>query len=463
MQAEILSVGTELLLGQIVNTNAAYLSRKLADLGIDVFRQVAVGDNHERIRAAVAEAATRADVIIITGGLGPTADDITAEAVASALGRDLIFDEASASHIRRLLESRGITVLESHLRQARLPAGARIMPNPIGTAPGFMVEHKLGDSPNYPDSSTALVGGPGQEASPLRHPPSPRLLGTRGYEGQGSCPTVFALPGVPGEMEAMAEESLWPELRRRVPAAVIRSRVLRFVGLGESSLEELISDLVRAQTNPTIAFLAQAGEVHLRLTANTADPAEADRLLNGLEAAVRERAGRFMYGRDEETLEAAVGRHLRAAGLTLGVAESCTGGLIGHRLTQVPGSSDYFLGSLVTYSDRAKIEILGVPKELLAEHGAVSAPVAIAMAQGARRALAADLAVSVTGIAGPGGGSERKPVGLTYIGVSRLDGEECQEYRLGGTREMVKSRAANAALALVLREAERLAATRVEE
>jgi len=419
MQAEILSVGTELLLGQIVNTNAAYLSRRLADLGIDVFRQVTVGDNLGRIRVAVAEAADRADVVIITGGLGPTADDITAEAVALALGRDLVLDGASASHIRRLLEGRGIPILDRHIKQARLPAGSRVMPNPIGTAPGFIVER----------------------------------------DGKLVC----TLPGVPSEMEAMAEESLWPELRRRAPAAVIRSRVLRFVGIGESSLEELISNLVQGQANPTIAFLAKTGEVHLRLTAKTSDPSQADRLLDELEAAVRERAGRFIYGRDEESLEAAVGVRLRAAGLTLGLAESCTGGLIGHRITQVPGSSDYFLGSLVTYSNRAKIEILGVPETFLAEHGAVSQPVAIAMATGARRALGADLAVSVTGIAGPAGGTPDKPIGLTYIGVSGPNGEDCEEHRLGGTRDMIKSRAANAALALALRQAERLAGAGAEE
>ena len=419
MQAEILSVGTELLLGQIVNTNAAYLSRRLSDVGIDLFREVTVGDNPGRIRAAVAEAVGRADVLIITGGLGPTADDVTAQAVAAALGRDLVLDEPSARHIRQLLERRGIPFLESHMKQARVPAGSRVMPNPVGTAPGFIVE----------------------------------------WNGKA----VYALPGVPSEMEAMAEESLMPDLRRRSPAGVIRSRLLRFIGIGESSLEELISDLVQAQANPTIAFLAQAGEVHLRLTAKFPDAAQADAMLDRLEAAVRERAGRFIYGRDGESLEAALGARLRAAGLTLGVAESCTGGLIGHRITQVPGSSDYFRGSLVTYSDRAKIELLGVREAALAEHGAVSPATAIAMAVGARRALRSDLAVSVTGIAGPGGGTPQKPVGLTYIGFSGPKGESCQEHRLGGARDAIKQRAANAALALTLREAERLAGAGGEE
>lgn len=419
MQAEILSVGTELLLGQIVNTNAAYLSRRLSDVGIDLFREVTVGDNPGRIRAAVAEAVSRADVLIITGGLGPTADDITAQAVAVALGRDLILDEPSAQHIRELLARRGIPFLDSHMKQARVPAGSRVMPNPVGTAPGFIVE----------------------------------------WNGKA----VYALPGVPSEMEAMAEESLVPDLRRRSPAGVIRSRLLRFIGIGESSLEELISDLVREQTNPTIAFLAQAGEVHLRLTAKFPDAAQADAMLDRLEAAVRERAARFIYGRDGESLEAALGARLRASGLTLGVAESCTGGLIGHRITQVPGSSDYFLGSLVTYSDRAKIELLGVREAALAEHGAVSPATAIAMAMGARRALRSDLAVSVTGIAGPGGGTPQKPVGLTYIGFSGPKGESCQEHRLGGARDVIKQRAANAALALTLREAERLAGAGGEE
>jgi nicotinamide-nucleotide amidase len=413
MQAEILSVGTELLLGQIVNSNAAYLARRLSDIGIDLFRETTVGDNPERIGVAVSEAAGRADVVLITGGLGPTADDITSEAVARALGLKLVLDHASAEHIRSLLQRRGIPVLESHMKQALVPAGARIMPNPVGTAPGFIVD----------------------------------------WQGRAIC----AMPGVPAEMEAMAEQTLWPELRRRCPTGVIRSRVLRFVGLGESSLEDLVKDLVAAQTNPTIAFLAKAGEAHLRLTAKSADAAEADGLLDSLEAAVRARAGQYLYGRDEETLEAAVGARLHAAGLTVGVAESCTGGLIGHRITQIPGSSDYFLGSLVTYSNQAKVAVLGVPEKVLAEHGAVSPPVAIAMAAGARRALGAAIAVSVTGIAGPGGGTPEKPVGLTYIGFSGPKGEECEEHRLGGTRDMIKMRAANAALSLLLRQVERLA------
>jgi nicotinamide-nucleotide amidase len=424
MQAEIISVGTELLLGQIVNTNAAYLARRLADLGIDLFREVTVGDNLERIRAAVVEAAERADVVIMTGGLGPTADDITAGAVALAAGRELALDAASVEHIRCLLRRRNIPLLDTHLKQARIPAGARVMPNPVGTAPGFILE----------------------------------------WNGK----LVAALPGVPSEMEAMAEQSLWPELRHhaghlRSWSGMIRSRVLRFIGIGESSLEELVSDLVQAQTNPTIAFMAKMGEVHLRLTAKARDETEADTLLGALEREVRQRAGRFLYGRDEETLEAAVGARLRSAGLTLGVAESCTGGLIGHLITQVAGSSDYFLGSLVTYSDRAKIALLGVPEALLAEHGAVSEEAALAMARGARRALGADLAVSVTGIAGPSGGTARKSVGLVYIGAASRDGEKCEEHRLGGTREMVKTRAANAALSLILREAERLGGASGEE
>lgn len=418
MHAEILSVGTELLLGQIVNTNAAYLSRRLSEIGIDLFRQVAVGDNLERIRAALLEALERAEVVVITGGLGPTADDLTAQAIAAALGRDLVLDEESAARIRCLLQSRGVTLLESHLKQARVPAGARILPNPIGTAPGFIVER----------------------------------------DGRVVC----ALPGVPCEMEAIVEQSLLPQLRQRAPAATIRSRVLRFIGIGESALEALIADLVAAQSNPTIAPLAQMGEVHLRLTAKAPDPAEADRMLDRLEAAVRERAGDYIYGRDEDSLEAALGQRLRAANLTIGAAESCTGGLIGHRITQVPGSSDYFLGSVVAYSNAAKIALLGVPQQALAEHGAVSEAVALAMASGARRTLGCALAVSTTGIAGPGGATPGKPIGLTYVGFSGPSGDKCEKHLLAGSRDMIKWRAAGAALALALREAERLAGARTE-
>lgn len=413
MQAEILTVGTELLLGQIVNTNAVYLSRRLSEIGIDLFRQTSVGDNVERVRIAVGEALERADLVIVTGGLGPTADDVTTEAVALALGRELVTDEASATHLRAFLTQRGVPVLESHFKQARVPAGARVMPNPVGTAPGFIAD----------------AGGK----------------------------AVATLPGVPAEMEAMFTSALLPELRRRASGAVIHSRVLRFVGIGESSLEDLVADLMAAQSNPTLAPLAHTGEVHLRLTAKAPSVAAAEVLLDELEARVRERAGAFLYGRDDETLEAALGARLRAAGWTLAAAESCTGGLIGHRITQVAGSSDYFRGSLVTYANQAKMDLLDVPEAVIGGHGAVSEETARAMAAGARRRLKADVAIAVTGIAGPDGGTADKPVGLVYMCFAGPDGDKCERHQLGGTRDMIKWRAATAALALALRETARQA------
>jgi len=410
MQLELLSVGTELLLGEILDTNAAYLAEKLSELGINVYHKTTVGDNAERLAAALRISLARADVVLATGGLGPTEDDITAAAVAQVTGADLVEDEAAADTIRSFARQRGLRQFDSLLKQARVPKGAQVVPNPVGTAPGFIL-------------------------------------------ASGSN-TVIALPGVPAEMKAMAEQTVLPYLERLCAPdgrAIILSRVLRLGGIGESQTEAEIADLIRAQTNPTIAPLAREYEAHLRITARAPDRAAADKLIAPIEAEIRRRLGDHVYGADEETLEAAVGKMLREARLTLAAAESCTGGLIGHRLTNVPGSSDYFAGSLVTYSNEAKTALLNVPEETIRRHGAVSADTARAMAEGAREAYGSDIAVSSTGIAGPSGGTAAKPVGLVYTAIAGLGDAIAEEHRLRGNREMVKGRAAQAALYLLYR------------
>ncbi len=415
MRLELLSVGTELLLGEIVDTNAAYLAEKLSELGINVFHKTTVGDNTERLAAALRISLARADVVLATGGLGPTDDDVTAAAIAQVAGVGLVEDEATAEKIRSFARSRGLKLLDTLLKQARVPEGAQIVPNPVGTAPGFIL-------------------GWGSKAVAEK--------------------AIIALPGVPSEMTAMAEETVLPYLARRASpegAAVIVSRVLRLAGIGESQAEAEIADLIRAQTNPTIAPLAKRHEVHLRIAARAADRAAAEAMIAPVEAEIRRRLSDRVYGADGDGLEAVLGRMLREAGLTLGVAESCTGGLIGHRLTNVSGSSDYFLGSLVTYSDEAKIALLGVPEETIRQHGAVSAETARAMAEGVRKACRSDVGLSVTGIAGPTGGTPGKPVGLTYVGIAEDGPAAAEEHRLRGTREMVKDRAAQAALYLLYR------------
>jgi len=405
MQVELLSVGTELLLGQIVDTNAAYLAGKLSELGINVYHKTTVGDNAERLVAALRISLGRSDVVLATGGLGPTEDDITAAAVAEVIGVDLVEDEVAAERIRSFTRFRGIKLIDSLLKQARVPKGAVVVPNPVGTAPGFIV---VADSK-----------------------------------------AVIALPGVPAEMKAMAEQTVFPYLAERASHAgrtIIISRVLRLAGIGESQAEAECADLIGSQSNPTIAPLAKTYEVWLRLTARASTRGEAEDLIAPVEAEIRRRLGDHVYGKDDESLERAVGEMLVRDGLTLALAESCTGGLIGHRVTNIPGSSRYFLASLTTYSNESKTRLPGVSEELLRDHGAVSPECAAAMAEGVRRTVGADMGLSITGIAGPDGGTPEKPAGLAYVGLSQGEATVTEELRLRGDREIIKERCAQSAL-----------------
>jgi nicotinamide-nucleotide amidase len=409
MVAEIIAVGTELLLGQTVDTNSAYLGKTLATLGIDLFRRATVGDNEPRLVQAIQEAAGRADLILTCGGLGPTQDDLTKEAVARAFDEDLILDLAAADHLRAFFARRGVAMPENNLRQAMVFRTGRSLPNPMGTAPGALLE-KNGK-------------------------------------------LVICLPGPPRELVPMVDNTLVPLLTERLGGArqVLRSRVLRTIGIGESAMEERVQDLL-ASTNPTIGTLAHLGESHLRLTAKAASEAEALALIEPLEREIRGRLGVHVYGVDETTLEQAVVELLRVRGRTLAVAESCTGGLLGGTITNVAGSSDVFLGGVISYSNRAKEELLGVPAGLLAQHGAVSAPVAEAMARGARERFHADLGVSITGIAGPGGGTPEKPVGRVHIGLGSAGSVVSHQYDLpGGTRADIRGRSVVLALDRVRR------------
>ncbi|HEV8354885.1 MAG TPA: competence/damage-inducible protein A [bacterium] len=403
MKAEIISVGTELLLGQIVDTNAAYLAQRLAGAGVDVYFKQTVGDNPARVQEAVRLAMSRADLIVMTGGLGPTEDDLTVAAIAGLLGLELIRHDAIAEAIGHFFESRGRTPPETVFKQALIPAGARPIPNTRGTAPGIHLEH---------DGTTIVI-----------------------------------MPGVPYEMEAMVTDYLLPLLRERMSAqVVIGSRVLRVTGEGESAVEVRIRDLVGG-TAPTIAPYAKLGEVHLRLTAK-GGPDEVRAQLDRGERLVRERLGRLVYGTDDQTLEQVTGILLADRGLTVSVAESCTGGLIGERFTNVPGSSGYFLGGIVAYSDALKINLLDVPPDTIAEFGAVSAQTAGAMAAGVRGRTGSHVGLAVTGIAGPGGATADKPVGLVFLGLADADGTRTHRLQLGPEpgRRGVRLLAAQAAL-----------------
>ena len=407
--AEILTIGTELLLGQTIDTNSAYIGEQLAAAGIEVHWKSTVGDHEARIREALRVALTRSEIVITTGGLGPTEDDLTCLAIAAELGRPLLLNPTVLESIRRRFTERGLVMSGNNERQAMIPEAAVVLPNPHGTAPGFAIRLEDG-----------------------------RI--------------VAAMPGVPSEMRPMLNEQVIPRLREAFGVkSRIRSRTLKACGITESALDETISDLTRVSQHPTIAVLAYPDEIHIRLTVKTESKAKGDRLLDDLENKIRERLGEFLFGRDEERLEEVVGRLLLETKATVAVAESCTGGLVCHRLTNVPGSSAYFVRGEVVYSNDAKERLLGVPHELIAAHGAVSRPVALAMAAGMRQTAGTDLALGITGIAGPGGGTATKPVGLTHIALASDDGVTCREYRFLSNRDTNKLLASQRALDILRR------------
>ncbi|NLM45466.1 MAG: competence/damage-inducible protein A [Firmicutes bacterium] len=404
MRAEIIATGTELLLGQIVNTNARFLAEKLAEKGIDVYWQTVVGDNPERLEEAFRLALSRADLVLASGGLGPTMDDLTKETLAKVLGLPLEPHPGWQEYLEQLFARPGFRKMPaSNRKQAMLPRGARLIANENGTAPGVWVEK----------------------------------------DGK----IVVLMPGPPRELEPMFIKHVMPMLPET--GSIIMSRVLKVTGLGESLMEELVADLVRTQSNPTIAPLAKQNETHLRISAKAGSREECLRLLAATEEKLLARLGDYVFARDDETMEEVVARLLVAKKYTLAAAESCTGGLLAHTLTNVPGSSAYFLLGLVTYSNAAKEKLLRVPAALLAEEGAVSEVVAKTMAQNARELAQSTLGVGITGIAGPDGGTPEKPVGLVYIGLATPEGVRVKRFNFFGKRENIKERAVHAALNMI--------------
>ncbi|MDQ3783399.1 MAG: competence/damage-inducible protein A [Actinomycetota bacterium] len=402
MNAEIIGVGTELLLGQIADTNAQHISTALAEIGVDVHRHTAVGDNLGRMTTAISEALVRCDALIITGGLGPTPDDITREGVAAALGLELRRDPELEAFIRRIFKDRDRAMPDSNLRQADLPAGARAIA-PEGTAPGFTIEVPTG--------------------------------------------VIFALPGVPWEMKAMLEKAVLPDLTVRSGAAAIVSRQILVLGLGESLTHEKIGDIVDAQTNPTIAYLAGKGQVRVRVTAKASSRANAEALVDPVEEAIRTRLGSAAVSGGHASVTAALAALLVERAASAAAAESLTGGLIGVELTRAPGASEFFRGSLVCYSDEAKREVAGVPQSILDHFGAVSEETAGALAEGAASRLGADLGVAATGVAGPGeqGG---KPVGTVFVGACWEGRTLARRAFTYGDRDNIRAFAVTAALDL---------------
>ena len=388
---EILCIGTELLLGDIVNGNARWLAEQLAALGLPHFRQTVVGDNRDRLIAEVQAISNRSRVLITTGGLGPTPDDLTTESIAAAFSTPLeerpeVWDDITAK-----ARSRGRTPGAETRRQALLPCGAQVLPNLTGTAPGMIW-------------------------SPME-----------GF-------TVLTFPGVPSEMRSMWQATAVPWFHQSgLSKGVFSSRLLRFWGIGESSLAEELHDLLD-QSNPTVAPYAGRGEVKLRVTAHASAEADALRLLDATETELRQRTDKLCFGCDDQSLASVVLEQLRKQQQTLSVAESCTGGGLGAELTAIPGSSDVLLGGVIAYSNALKQSLLGVSAELLEQFGAVSDPVAKAMAEGVRHLTGSDWSMAITGIAGPGGGTADKPVGLVHIAVAGPDGCVSQPIRLGDSR-----------------------------
>ena len=407
MRAEIVAVGTELLLGQIANTNARWMSERLAAIGVDVLHHQAVGDNLDRIVEAIRLAASRADVVILTGGLGPTQDDITRDALGVVVGAPMERHPELEELLREKFRSFGRREMpESNLRQADVPAGVRYIEPSLGTAPGLVA-----DLPS----------------------------GAR----------VYAVPGVPAEMVEMMEGTILPELEAR-ETAVVRSKVLRCAGIGESALAERVDDLFTGSANPTIAFLASSGEVKVRITAKAATAADADALIEPVAEEVLRRIGDEVFTADDESLEEAVVRLLSAAGKTLACAESITGGGVGARITSVPGSSEVFAGSAVVYRNEAKASLLGVSRATLDGPGPVSEACAREMAAGARKVYDTDLGLSLTGAAGPEphGGA---PPGEIWVALGGDDVTHARGFRVPGERERVRRWAEQAALDLVRR------------
>jgi nicotinamide-nucleotide amidase len=411
---EIITIGTEILLGHLIDTNAVHIARELADAGVDVYAKHSVGDNTERLAAMLSDTLSRADGAITTGGLGPTVDDLTKDAVARAAGVGLELHEPSLHAIEERFKVFGRTMSENNRRQAILPVGSHVLENPHGTAPGFVIVRADGKF-------------------------------------------IACMPGVPREMKPMLAERLIPWLKSRYQLrSAIYTKTIRTAGWGESEVDRRIEDLFRSQENPKIAVLAHEGRVDIKVMAKAASREEADAMIAPLAAELRGRLGSGIFGEDADTLPGAIIRECARRGLHIATGESCTGGAIADALVSVPGASQAFVGGIVAYDNAVKTQLLGVDAALIARVGAVSEEVARAMAAGARDRLGAQLAIATTGIAGPDGGTDEKPVGLVWFGLANADGSvDTKSMTFPGNRDDVRRRATTAALSLLWRRLER--------
>ena len=407
LTAEIIAIGSELLAPDRTDTNSLWLTEQLNRLGIEVKLKTIVGDDDARLEEAIKDAVRRSKVVITTGGLGPTEDDITRKITARALGRRLLLDEAVLDEVRKRFQSFGVSMPETNSRQAMVIEDAEVLPNPNGTAPGMFIDHQ----------GTAIV----------------------------------LLPGPPRELHPMFENHVAEKLARRGGGLRVVRRMLRVAGMGESAVDEKIAPVYTQYDNPVTTILFNHTEIEIHLTARGRTEKEANDLLDRLSAEIEERLGNAVFSFAGETMEEVVGLKLTLGGYTLAVAESCTGGLLAQRITDVPGSSKYFIGGLVAYANEVKMKALGVEPVLLLEHGAVSAPVAEAMAEGVRSRAETDFGLAITGVAGPGGGTEEKPVGTVFIALADEIKTEHRKLHLPGDRHLIRWRASQAALDLLRR------------
>lgn len=420
MKVEIITTGTELLLGEIINTNFSWLAQELNRRGFDVLYQTTVGDNPARMKEVLDIAVRRADIVITSGGLGPTRGDITKEMIAEYCGIDMYMNLEVWNHIHDLLSKRNICIARNNEKQALVPSGAIVLQNEAGTAPGLVLEQ--GDT------------------------------------------TFVMLPGPPVELKHVCEKQLFPYFEQRYPhLGTIKSHTLKLLGIGESNLAEVLDDIIIHQSNPTIALYARRGEILIRLTAKASSAEEADALIADMQEKVEKVVGAYVYGYDDDTLPEVLGKELLSRQQTIAFAESCTGGLVSSMMTDVPGSSEYLKGSVISYTDGIKNQVLHVSKTTLAKKGAVSEETAIEMARGAREVISSDMAVSITGLAGPGGGTRKKPVGLVYIAVADASGVSCRKFNFAGSRTQIKFRAAMAALGFALERLKESPQTNAEE
>jgi nicotinamide-nucleotide amidase len=419
MEAEIIAVGSEMLTPDRVDTNSLYLTGELNNLGVEVVSKCVIGDHRDRLSSAVRQALARSSIVVLSGGLGPTEDDVTREAVAQALDRKLVFNSDIAGALERRFAQMHRAMAEINKRQAFVIEGADILPNDRGTAPGQWVEE--------------------------------------------SGAVAMLLPGPPHELKTMFERQCRPRLARIVPRQIIRTVMLRATGITESDLDQLIAPVYKKYANPVTTILAANGDIQVHLRAHSPSEAEADRLLAEVAGPIELLLGDRVYSRNGDPLEVVVGGLLRQSRATVAVAESCTGGMLGERFTSVPGSSDYFAGGFITYSNEMKVELLGVPPETLQQFGAVSRETAETMATGARRRAKSTYALAVTGIAGPGGGSESKPVGTVYVAIADAAGARVMHRRFLGDRARIRVFTTQMALDLLRRRIEgRLLGPRAE-